>query len=541
MNTLAPAANTHNTDQAWRPLHVFNLYRLIVVGAIAVIFFFTPPGATTFGNTLPAVFAATILTWLAIAFASGFASRMRRPGFRLQVYSLILADIGFINLLMYASGGITSGLGVLLLVTIAAGSIMLVNRMSFAFAALASLAILAIHGYSILRGHDVSATAYTQSGLLGAGLFAIALITNALAQRIRASEALAQQRGDELADLSRVNELIIQQMDTGILVVDRDSKIRLANEVARQILAADEEPVGQSLQKLSLQLKQNFDHWRESSLSDLKPFRAETGSSEILPRFARLGGRSGLATLIFLDDTAQLSHQAQQVKLASLGRLTASIAHEIRNPLSAINHAAQLLDESGELAREDHRLIEIIRQQSKRLDTIVENVLSLSRKQELKSEKIDLNSWMRNFRDTLLQDQHLAAEDIQLELPDTAVEVQMDASHLGQILCNLCENGLRHSSNASPRLRLQVSCHSSHKAKHGSKEVHLDIQDYGPGIKPEHREKLFEPFFTTEPTGTGLGLFLARELSELNHAHLNHIDESEGGAHFRLTFTRDDR
>lgn len=518
--------------ELWQSLHIFNLYRLTVIGIIAVTFFITATGKTSLGIGSPKLFGISISLWLGLAFVSGFASRLRRPNFYWQAYTLIFSDICFITILMYASGDITSGLGALMMVTIAASGILLSGRISFAFAAFATIAIFASQGYRLLLGQDAPTQVYVQSGLLGAGLFAVALLAYLLTRRLQASEALAEQRKEELAGLEHVNELIIQNMQTGILLIGTSNRIKLMNKFAGQLLRQAEDFTGKPLRMLSQELQQQLDLWRKNPMQDIQPFRIAMESSEILPRFMSLGsGAPRDSTLIFLDDAAQLSYRAQQAKLASLGRLTASIAHEIRNPLSAINHASQLLSESGGLPSEDQRLTQIISQQSQRLDVIVENILSLSRKKEFKPEAIDIVQWMRSFYQNLLSEQTLAAENIQLDIPRDKVMVKIDTTHLNQIMCNLVNNGIRHSRDSQSEMLLDIRC----AASEDNHQIYIDVIDYGTGISDEHQDKLFEPFFTTEPTGTGLGLYISRELSQLNHAHLQYIDDQKHGAHFRIS------
>jgi two-component system sensor histidine kinase PilS (NtrC family) len=520
-------------DKPWRSLHIFNLYRLIMTGTIAVIFFFTAPGDTTLGADLPDVFTYAISLWLAVSLINGFASRLRWPKFQWQVAVTIVLDIGFITLLMYTSGGMESGLGTLMLVTVAASGILLSGTKSFAFAALATLSILAMHSYSVLLQSYHTAYGFTHIGLLGVGLFAVALLTHTLALRIRESEALASQRTEELADLSQINELIIQQMETGIIVVDSGNNIQLMNESAELMTGETHNYPNRSLKQLSAELETQLNIWRDNRQHEVTAFRIVRDGAEILPHFKHLQGKSSLSTLIFLDDTSLLSHRAQQARLASLGRLTASIAHEIRNPLSAIKHAGQLLDETESLSEGDHRLIDIIQQQTSRLNNIVENILSLSRKNEFRSEEIDITEWLKAFHKNMLTSQQLGSHAFKIALPSKPVRIQADPTHLEQIMCNLYENGVRHSKLNQSENLLKIEC----SASKNTDNVTIDIIDYGNGVPEQYQEKLFEPFFTTEPTGTGLGLFIARELSQLNRAHLQYIDEPGNGAHFRLKFS----
>jgi two-component system sensor histidine kinase PilS (NtrC family) len=433
---------------------------------------------------------------------------------------------------MYASGGISSGLGTLMLVTVAASGILVSGKTSFAFAALATLSILSMHSYSFLIETDYTSYGFTHIGLLGAGLFAVALLTHTLAIRIKESEALAKQRGSQLADLSQINELIIQQMDTGILVIANNDQILLQNDAALNILDIQNDITGQLLSSLSPKLYMQYLSWQENTNTEIPPLRIEKSSNEVLPRFSRIGKIENIATAVFLEDTAQLAQQTQQIKLASLGRLTASIAHEIRNPLSAINHAAQLLAESDNFDKQDVRLTEIISSQTNRLNTIVESILSLSRKDEYARESINTGPWLESFIKKYYAEKPHVSGDITVNFKLCDRAIQFDPTHLGQILGNLCDNALNYATSSGPGTPLvSLSCNINQPQK----LMEIEVHNTGPNIDNKTLERLFEPFFTTSPKGTGLGLFIARELSELNKAHLNHVRTDRPGVSFRLS------
>ena len=267
------------------------------------------------------------------------------------------------------------------------------------------------------------------------------------------------------------------------------------------------------------------------------PFRNTHESTEISARFARLNPEdpnSGIV-LIFIEDATQITQRVQQLKLASLGRLTASIAHEIRNPLGAISHASQLLAESEHITGGDKRLLEIIEQHCRRMNGIVENVLSVSRRLPSYPELLNLSEWIVRFRTEYLE---ISATPVRiaLELTDKQIDVRFDPQQLHQVVSNLVMNGLRYSTPQSgfPHIRL-VSGHQD-----SNQLPYLDVIDDGPGIPAPLLEHLFEPFYTTEATGTGLGLYLSREICEANQARLDYIP-GKSGACFRIIFAHPDR
>ncbi len=237
---------------------------------------------------------------------------------------------------------------------------------------------------------------------------------------------------------------------------------------------------------------------------------------------------------MFLDDVSTLRQHAQKLKLASLGRLTASIAHEVRNPLGAISHAAQLLHESIDVKDEEKRLVSIITEQSTRVNSIIESVLSISRRERSVVSPVNLFNWLEEFVQEISGRMFLNAGDITVECNNKDVIANIDSGQLFQIMWNIFENGLRYSTH-SPYLILRCDIN------HDSSRTYIDIIDNGNGISDELAENLFEPFFTTEKTGTGLGLFIARELCEANQASLILHKNDHNGCVFRINFSHPDK
>lgn len=531
--TLPPQpqeAQPANPDsQTWRPLRLLNLYRLMLAGLFAALAL-GPIELDPLGKFAPGLFTTAAVLYLAGAIASSFTIAWRRPHFTLQVYLQVVLDIVALTLIMHASGGVKSGIGMLLLVAIIGGSILLAGQAALRLAAGATLAMLGEHIYFQVT-HPLEPSHYSQAGLLGAAFFATALLAHALARRLRDSEALAERRGVDLASMAQLTQYIVQRMQTGIVVIDRDERVWLTNESARHLLGLETPPNHQPLATLCPELADFHRRWRHEHLSPGK-FRCSRGLVELQPRFAGLGAQGDDGTLIFLEDTAALAQQAQQLKLASLGRLAGSIAHEIRNPLGAISHAGQLLAESEHLDNADLRLTEIIRTNSQRMNSIIENILQLGRRRQAKPETIPLRAWLEQFVDEFCRAQQIDPAHIQVEVVPDNIEVEFDPSQLHQVIWNMCHNGIRHSLArcGEPRLKL-------HAALNGDSPVpHLDVIDFGGGVDPAAVDNIFEPFFTTETKGTGLGLYIARELSESNHAHLTYLPANTGGACFRLTF-----
>lgn len=512
----------------WKPLHLLNLYRLTLSSLFLVLSttVHRPPGLD---GTNPLLFQAVSAAYLVFSVTASLIIRWRLFGFQAQVYFQVLVDILAITLLMHASGGVASGVGTLLIVAIAAGSLLMAGRMAGFFAAIAALAVLGQQLYAHSSGGTAS---YVQAGVLGAAFFATALLARVLATRVRASEALAARHATDLANMARLNETIIQRMQSGILVIDKNNRIHLMNESARFLLGTPSSCEDKPLETLSPELAEQLRAWRAAPSDEPRVFRCPTGSADILPRFTQLDPGGTSEALIFLENAAAITQQVQQVKLASLGRLTASIAHEVRNPLGAISHAGQLLAESPDLSAGDRRLTEIICEQSRRVNSVIENVLQLSRRRRSRPETFALEPWLEDFVAEFCQTENVSPGQIAVEVRPAGLQVRIDPSHLHQVLWNLCQNGLRHGASTRAPARLLLRGGISRELR----GPYLDVIDSGPGISPEVAQQIFEPFFTTQAQGTGLGLYVARELCEHNRAHLGYLPVPTGGSCFRISF-----
>ncbi|KAF0190764.1 MAG: two-component system NtrC family sensor histidine kinase PilS [Gammaproteobacteria bacterium] len=512
----------------WTPLRYLNLYRL-ALGGLFVLLAGMDIGPRLLGQQDPNLFITTSVIYLAAGFVNVVTIYLRVPTFSIQVYSQILVDFVVITLLMHASGGITSGLGMLFVVAIAGGSLLTVGRTAMAFAASASLFVLLEEIYAQLE-QLFPTTHYTQAGLLGVTFFATATLAHLLAKRVRESEELAARRGTDLAFMEQLAEYVIERMQTGIMILDGTGVVKLANDSARHLLGL-QQAVTDNI-ALPEALLTQLAGWLDHPAHESRTFRALLTGADLLPRFARISAHPSGDILVFLEDTAATAQQAQQMKLASLGRLTASIAHEIRNPLGAISHAGQLLAESPGIGSADQRLTEIIRDQSKRMNTIIENILRLSRRGQAHPEEFELKPWLVDFLSEFTRSRQIDPKLIRLNIHPADIRVRIDRTQLHQILLNLCENGFTHSQpiDDAPRLTLEGGFLSD------SNNPFLAVIDNGQGIAPDIVEHMFEPFFTTRSSGTGLGLYIARELCEANQARLSYAAAKSGGSCFRVTF-----
>lgn len=511
---------------AWRPLRFLNLYRVMLSGLFTALALWGV-APKPLGESDSTLFAAVAVLYFLFSLASSFTVGWRWPSFAFQVALQVCADIVAMTLMMHASGGVSSGFGMLLVVAIAGGSLLIEGRIAILFAALATLAVLGQQFYTSL--HDpLPAANYTQAGMLGVAFFATAILGYVLARRVRASEALAARRSIDLANLAQLNEHIIQRMQSGILAIDPEGTVRLQNQSACVLLGMRPGNTGRRLRALAPELSELLERWRREHAPSSHIFRPARGELEVMASFASLGADRTDGTLVFLQDASGMRQRAQQLKLASLGRLTASIAHEIRNPLGAISHASQLLAESPDFTAADTRLNEIVRSNCQRVNAIVENVMQLSRRRAATPQALELVPWLTQFAEEYASGDRRSPDLIRVRPAPEGLSVRFDPEQLRQVLANLCENALRHAGGDA-RIELKADL------DHESSRPYVDVVDNGPGIAETDMENLFEPFFTTRTDGTGLGLYIAREICEGNQAALRHVPGAEGCC-FRVTF-----
>lgn len=506
-------------NQAWQALTVYLLYRL-TLGSVLVFLFFLGTLPSSLGKHNPELYAGVSSVYLGSIFFSAVPLLLRRPAFSIQAQLHVLTDIVMIPVVMHASGGVESGTGILLALSVAAGGILTGGRCALLLAALASVAVLGEEVYADLFG--AFEPAYTYAGMLGASFFGIAILALVLAGRAERSEAIAAQRGADLANLRQLNEFIIRHLQSGIVVIDEQQRIRMMNDSAARLLGIPSP--ARSLETACPELAELFWEW----LDDPSPATVNLGSRAGQPvqvRFTRLGRTQPPIYMAFLEDNALYNQRVQQGKLASLGRLTASIAHEIRNPLTAISHAAQLLAECSSLESQDRRLTQIILDHTARVNVIIENVLQISRRGQSKREVLSLASIVKKFLRDYRMAQGVPEKAFQLDVRITHAVVLVDPSHLKQILENLFSNALKYGQPQRGAVRVRV------RRQRG--EPCVEVIDHAAPIDSQTVQQMFEPFFTTSSDGTGLGLYIARELAELNQAKLEYEPVAGGGC-FRL-------
>ncbi len=536
MPASAASAPSAPSDLAWRVVGLLNLYRLLVPIVLVSMLWFGGTQWTTV-PIHPQLFLASSIAYFTAAILLVVARRLDWNSLRIIAMVNASVDAVAIALILYASGGVASGLGILLVLPVGAMSVLADHRDAFLIAAVAAIAVL-LQQFFVGFADGGPDSDYVTAGVLGAVLFGISASLWPVATRLRESEALVRRQEIDLANLAQLSQYIVQHLRESILVVDPQDRVRLINESAAQMLGDASAFPDALLGEASPRLLYLLETWRKNAENSSVPprpdqtFVAADGARLIRAHFAPLGNLNPPPVLVFLEDTSLLAGKVQQSKLAALGRLSASIAHEIRNPVGAMSHAGQLLAESPAMGDEERRLTEIIRSNAARVSSIINNVLRLSRREDTCLEQLSLHAWAEEFLDEFTETMQVPPERLLAVGPAAEVDVRADPSQLRQIVWNLCENAFKHGAgddSASPvELRFGRLTPNS--------RPFLEIADRGPGVAPEQADRIFEPFYSGRRDGTGLGLFLARELAQTNGATLLYEPRTGGGSIFRLVF-----
>lgn len=521
-----------SVELSWRVLQLLNLFRLLVPIVLLAVYALSGPPRIV-GGSDPDLFLTVTGAYFVVAIGLIGLLKSRWAGFAWQAYVPFAIDVVALALIVYSSGGAESGLPLLMLVPVGAISLLGSPRRALLVAAGASIAVLVQQAFTTLAGAS-EPLGFAQAGYHGATLFLVSAAGAFLAGRLRETEAVVRQRDLDLANLSQLSEYIVQHLRESIVVVDSTDRVRLINESARTILGPAAR-TGELLGEISPRLLFHVETWRR--LPEGAPHAAATllsadGTREIEAYFAPLGRDRPAPVIVFLEDTSRLAARVQQTKLAALGRLSASIAHEIRNPVGAMSHAAQLLAESPVLGDQEKRLTQIITNHADRVSTIITNVQQLSRREQTKPERLYVGVWLHDFLEEFHDTLQLPRQRVAASVPAPDLEVRVDPTHLHQIVWNLCDNAVRYSDEAAdkPAVEIRVG------RLQGTGRPFLEVADRGRGIAEDAVDRIFEPFFTDRRGGTGLGLFIARELAQCNGAVLMYEPRSGGGSIFRIIF-----
>ena len=511
------------SEMHWKSLRYFNIYRFCVSWLLLGSAVFQPTAFSVLNpdkSDLPLLVTGLYLLASACSLLGLFYYRRR---FNAQLSMSVLVDVLVLSVLMHSGGGLRSGLGALLLVTLAGSGLVGQGRLVLFYAALATLAVLLEQTYRATM-IDFEVVDFFQAGLFSIGFFAVAISARMLASRVIANEELARRRGEALRNQTLVSQRVIEEMQDGVLVLDRNGWIKQHNPRAEQLLGLGD-PSARMLANYSTELARGFADWCAHASDDSVLVRAPASGMQLRARFVSTES-SERDVLVLLEDTGRLQEQARQLKLAALGRLTANIAHEIRNPLSAINHAGELMREESR-GKTNERLLRIVLDNTQRVERIVSDVLGLGRRDRAHRELIDLRQTLPLLVAEFPMKEKLVPGVVRFEFSGLAT-LYFDRSHFHQVLSNLLGNALRYASGQVGSIQFRV------QDGNGKGWVDLHVIDDGNGVDESRREQVFEPFFTTDSRGTGLGLYIARELCDANGAQLELIN-SAGGADFCIS------
>ena len=538
-----------NEHTFWRTLQTFNITRIVIgMVLLAYLSIHTKKG---FWEAEYFLYWGTCVVYVTLSVLFAAVTAFHRRHFLAQIIVQIAVDMSCISILYVAAGGIKSGLGILYLFPLAGSAILAPLTLALFFTSIATLVLLSESGIQLLQATDEASI--SQAGLLGAAFFAAVYVISRLAQRVIKHEKLAIERGQDLRMQEAINRLVIADMGDGILVLNQEGAILTANPAAERMVGMNLVDEGAQLRLTELPtlspIAEAFFAWSSKPLDrrhgepdaavivTIKPGNEVSLQSStnawagrrdpavhLKLRFAKVevSQFDQERTVVFLRDVSEIENQAQQLKLASMGRLTASIAHEVRNPLSAISYATSLMGEEA-VSPAQVRLVNIVGENVERLNRMIEDILKLSRKAQGRGEAISLNAAIAEILQEFRQMHSLQDGVIQM-LGKEEHYIHFDPLHLREILVNLLSNALRYASGRSGSVRLQWMLESG-------KRLELHVQDDGPPITPEVRAHLFEPFYTTSSKGTGLGLYVARELCLNNGAMLDYEYRADQHGH----------
>ncbi len=530
-NTPVKGQQTFNAQNNPQIMQVYLYYRLILATLLWLTFSLSS-STELLGRLHPQLFQITSLVYIAISLATMVAFRSlslrhstRRTGL------LLVIDLIALMLLIHASDGLKSSLGYLILVNVAMASVFIRGQLAFAYAALCSLFAIA---EAINLGTKGSSNDLFAAGTLGILIFITAISFHYLIAKIQESDTAAAFQAKYARHLQQLAQHIVTRMRTGIVVIDKDDHIELINQSALQLLDLPAKNYNGTRLTEKADLENLIKEWHASPDAIAPKIHTLRAGQEVRLSFAKLETPDAERTIMYMEDHRSLAQQAQQLKLASLGRLTASIAHEVRNPLGAISHATQLLSEADYLQPGDRRLIEIILQHSERVNQIIENTLTISRRKEPKPKILQLAEWLPKFIN-----EYQASSDttVGLSLTSANATAKFDPVHLRQVLTNLCDNGARFSKDAIGKALVEIHAGISDNEE----TAFIEVIDNGPGVSQEQLGEIFDPFYTTDEKGSGLGLYISRELCEINQASLYFKRTDDNKSCFRINCSHHQR
>ena len=418
----------------------------------------------------------------------------------------------------------------LLVLPVLMAGVLTPRMQALATSSFVALSLLGSAWLAVLRGGDAT-TLMTQAGLAGSGLFVITVLAGELAGRLAREELTAKGSLELARQQAQLNRLVIEEMQDGVLVVDRRGRVRAANPAARRLLAPSGmcRPPPFQLRGVEAwsELVKTVDRafadasWPESGRDVVVQFeRSETRTLRVRIRFTRRHDEQAIEEfcVLLMEDVRNMQARTRQEKLAAMGRVSAGIAHEIRNPLAAIAQANALLAEDV-TSQTQRQLTQMISDNAERLKRIVDDVMAVAPGKTVDAKVIDaveqtaaaIKGWAQGARVSLDGEKPV----VRIDLPDKPIGAVFDPDHLRRVIINLLDNGYRHSSRQPGSVVVRVSAPDEATTR-------LIVASDGPPIPPDVERYLFEPFFSTRSRGTGLGLYICRELCERYGASIDY-------------------
>jgi len=514
---------------------IYDVYR-IILPLVLLLTYIGTSATSILGTVNPNLFLQINLGYLVLGLLLATLGILNKNLVREQHFltAVFIADILILSFMAFLSGGVASGLSLLLIINIVFANTLLLGKIGVFIAAVATIAIIYSEAYLALTLTDPAAQ-FMQSGILGAILFATSLYIQFVSRRAIAAARLAVEQASSIVDLEKLNKEIIQHMRTGVMVINSRDEVVTLNDAARSLLQPMIEGNQESYFPLPEEFKKQIASWRANPLFQGEPIKIPDSNEHLQSNFAYLNSNSDSDILIYLENQSRIMQRIQQSKLASLGRLTANIAHEIRNPLGAISHAGQMLQEFDNLSSDENRMVQIILNQSDRVNRIIEEVLDVSRHKEAVPTVIDLQHWMEDLI-RLYEDSNRECDGIEYIYQGQPAKVKIISSQLERVFTNLFDNGIRYSQRAIGRSVVKVIV-GAKDIGGGHQQPFVSVIDNGAALDESATSRLFEPFYTTEAAGTGLGLYISKELCEANQATLTYNASDTGTSCFTVNFS----
>lgn len=516
---MSPTVSVPIYQTIYRLGTLYSAYRLIIAFCLTLIFVVTLEHQTAHYQ-YPSLYFYALIIYTSLSALQMFVLKLYPHAISRQFIAIFCIDVIFLSALTFALGGPNLAIGLLFVITVFAANFLLTRNKALLITLAAVISVV----YQQFFGSFFDPSNLNNIGnsaLLAFLFFIVYGIGQIAIRRFQVLESLNTHQSIELFKLQNINRYILEQIEVGYLVLDEQCKIVVSNPAACALLGISPLYAHEQYHLATFQ-PDLFEMIKTASLRDGERFQFESQQTtySVDIRVQKLIVPQQALTLLVLEDAQKINQKVQQLKLAALGQLSASIAHEIRNPLAAIVQANEL--NLGSDTEQNQLLTQMIAKQAQRIDKIIKDTLDMAKNKKTHTSKINFQEFVD---DLLRHDLGDAQEKIKLEI-QADVWIYFDDSHLRQVLINLVRNALRHNDQNAEHILVQTFKNESH--------VYIDVIDYGKGVTKQDLSQLFQPFFSTEINGTGLGLYLSQTICEANQAKLIYVEQKQQGACFRI-------